>query len=342
MPTNKQIDYTKLYLDLKNYRTVPQKTEKEAIQAMIATKGDRFFAVLDSILEDEYLYTENLIVLEKNGKYIVKEGNRRMACMKLIHGQYDIEEFGIPESSKTVITKLSKEWKMNNRKIPCAIFQENESEKANKIVNLTHAKNEKASRDPWSAVAKARHNRDEKGGIETSLDLLELYLKEGKNHNSQQRERWSGVYPLTVLEDALRYITVRMGFHTVNELLAGYKKNRYRSSLESIILEIGLGLIQFKHTRNPDVDFAEPYGIPKLEKKKTEDTTTGATGATHDNSDSSKQSQKTGNSTNSDSTSNKEKEKENENVNGKSTASETKSPPAKAVAIDSPKHVYSL
>lgn len=48
MPTTSQIEVSKLKLDLKNFRTVPQKKESDAIKAMISIKPDRFFAVMDS------------------------------------------------------------------------------------------------------------------------------------------------------------------------------------------------------------------------------------------------------------------------------------------------------
>ncbi len=85
MPITKQIQIDKLSLDLKNFRTTPQKNEEDAIRAMISIKPDRFFAVMESIIENGYLITENLIVLKDGAILIVKEGNRRVAILKLRH-----------------------------------------------------------------------------------------------------------------------------------------------------------------------------------------------------------------------------------------------------------------
>ncbi len=74
------------------------------------------------------------------------------------------------------------------------------------MVSLAHAKGEKAARDPWNSVARARHNRDMKKVSEPGLDLLEKYLKQGQNLNGQQKDRWGGEYPLTVLDEAIRKI----------------------------------------------------------------------------------------------------------------------------------------
>lgn len=90
-----KVNVSKLSIDLKNYRTIPQKNEAEAIKAMISISSDRFYAVMDSILEDGYMPTENIIVLDKDKKLTVKEGNRRVACLKIIHGIQDAKTLGI-------------------------------------------------------------------------------------------------------------------------------------------------------------------------------------------------------------------------------------------------------
>lgn len=50
-----------LIIDVANYRTVTQRNEHQAIQAMIATKPDRFWALPESLIDDGYLPTENMM-----------------------------------------------------------------------------------------------------------------------------------------------------------------------------------------------------------------------------------------------------------------------------------------
>ena len=116
MPQAKYIDIKDLYLDLTNPRTVPQESEKKAIETMISIKPDRFNAVMESILDDGYLTTESVIVLN-NGRYIVKEGNRRIAILKLIHGIYDKKNYAIPSNLQDRINSLTPEWLASNRNI---------------------------------------------------------------------------------------------------------------------------------------------------------------------------------------------------------------------------------
>jgi len=264
MPTTSQIEVNKLTLDLKNFRTVPQKKETAAIKAMISIKPDRFYAVMESIIEDGYLPTENIIVLNNGTDYIVKEGNRRIASLKLIHGHYKLSDFGLPTSITDSISKIDAKWKADNQKVPCTVFSMKEEDKVDRVVTLAHGKGEKASRDPWNSVARARHNRDIKGASEHGLDLLEKYLKKGTNLNNQQRERWGGEYPLTVLDEALRKSFVRLGFANVSDLVKKYPKNSKLSELENILLEIGLEQIKFETIRSLHLDFPTNYGIPPI------------------------------------------------------------------------------
>ncbi|WP_127127940.1 hypothetical protein [Pseudoflavitalea rhizosphaerae] len=264
MPTTSQLEISKLSLDLKNFRTVPQKNEKEAINAMISIKADRFFAVMESIIDDGYLPTENIIILQEGTKNVVKEGNRRIAALKIIHGLYKVGDFNLPSSIVESITKLDAAWKKDNLKVPCTIFTAKEVEKADRVVTLAHGKGEKASRDPWNSVARARHNRDVKGVTESGLDLLEKYLKKGNNLNNQQKDRWGGEYPLTVLDEAMRKIYPRLGFQNAGDIAKKYPQIPKLAEVEDILRDIGLEQISFQLIRNPKDDFPTGFGIPPL------------------------------------------------------------------------------
>lgn len=117
MPHTEQIDIKDLRLDLKNPRTVPQDSEERAIETMISISPDRFYAVMDSILEDGYLMTENIIVLDDGTNKVVKEGNRRTAILKIIHGIYDKKDYTIPLNLQKRINELSQTWRESNRQI---------------------------------------------------------------------------------------------------------------------------------------------------------------------------------------------------------------------------------
>lgn len=261
MPITSQIEIGKLSLDLKNFRTTPQKNEADAVKAMVSIKGDRFFAIMESIVKNGFLFIENIIALKDGETIIVKEGNRRIAALKIIQGILKIDKFNVPDKLRDAIALVDETWLKDNLKVPCTIYNLNEADKVDKVVALAHGKGEKASRDPWNSVAKARHNRDAKQGAEPGLDILEKYLKHGKNLTGQQKERWAGDYPVTILDEALRKIAPRVGFQTTIELANKYPKIAKISELDDILLDIGLDKISYETIRSTQIDFPQSYGI---------------------------------------------------------------------------------
>jgi len=201
-----------LAIDLQNFRTVAQKNEVEAINAMISISPDYFWGLMESLLDDGYLPTENIIVLEDptNG-YQVKEGNRRVASLKIILGFIAVTDLELPAKVVERIGQISADWVNSNTQVPCTIYQLSEASVVDKIVTLTHGKGQKAGRDAWEAVARARHNKIINSVSEPGLDLLEKYLVHGTNLTDEQKLRWAGKYHLTVLDEAIKKIAQRLG-----------------------------------------------------------------------------------------------------------------------------------
>lgn len=271
MTVTENVNIKNLYLDLGNFRTITQKNEVDAVSAMITIKPDWFWSLTESLLDDGYSPTENIIVLKKgtSGKeMIVKEGNRRIGAMKIIFGLIKKKDLEIPSHIQFKINNLSKEWKLANETVPCAIYEASESDVVDRIITRTHGKGSQTGRDMWNAVAKARHNRDINEGSEPSLDLLEKYLAKGKNITAKWRELWSGDYPLSVLDDAMKRIFNRFEYQSYRELVNKYPKVNYRASLEDILRDVGLKILNFKIIRDQNEDFAEAkYNIPVSARK---------------------------------------------------------------------------
>lgn len=264
MPTTNLISIDQLKLDLSNFRTVPQANELHAVQVMISISPDRFWALMESLVDDGYLPTENILVLKTgdSSEMIVKEGNRRVAALKLIHGYLSSSDISIPDNIISKIKNLPAEWKTTNARVPCAIYAIKDASLVDKIVTLTHGKGEKAGRDHWTAVARARHNRDVNKLAEPALDLLEKYLINGKNLTPQQAERWSGNFSLSVLDEAIKKISTRFGVSSAPDLARKYPSIQHRDVLEDILKNIGLEIIGFPIIRDKKEDFATKYGPP--------------------------------------------------------------------------------
>ena len=263
MPQTKPVPVKDLALDLGNFRTVKQADERSAIDAMISTSPDRFWALTASLLDSGYLPTDNIIVLRNGPRALtVKEGNRRIAALKLIHKIHPLADFEVPDDVANRIKGVTAAWRKENAEVPCAIYDVGDAATVDKIVTLAHGKGERAGRDQWNAVARARHNREINKATEPALDLLEKYLLNGKNITPLQKARWSGAFPLSVLEEAMKRVAPRLGLVNATALSAHYPNVKYRDALEAILHDIGLEQLGFDRIRNRDADFATAYGLP--------------------------------------------------------------------------------
>jgi hypothetical protein len=287
MPVFKFKPVESLLLDLRNFRTVPQTDENRAINAIISINPDWFWALMESIIDEGYHFTENIIVQDEPEGMLVREGNRRIAILKLIFNY--VINIEIPENLEDKIKALPPDWKTANSQVPCAIYSPVEKQVVDKLVALTHAKGEKAGRDKWTAVARARHARDEKGESEPGLDLLEKYLGKGRNLSLQQAERWAGDYPLTVLNEALQKLAPKMIPSSVKEISIQYP-NKNKKIIDNVLYDIGNKQLKFEKIRDREKYFGLKYGVGIPQSSGTTTATT-----SHTESSASKASEQNSN-----------------------------------------------
>ena len=277
MPRVASLPIKQLQLDLRNFRTVPQPTEEEAVNAMVSIRPSWFWSLMESLLDSGYLPTESILVLQgvdSGGKstFTVKEGNRRVAALKIAHGILNRSHLEVPASIERKLAGVSSAWRSETDKVPCIIYQDSEDDTVDRIVTLAHGKGQKAGRDNWTAVARARHSRDVSGANEPALDLLEAYLKDGKNRTRLQAQQWAGDYPLTVLAEAMKRLAGRLGADSARDLANRYPSISHRDAVEAIARDIGLGLLTFTNIRQPEDDFGARYGIPPVPSDAAEHT----------------------------------------------------------------------
>lgn len=263
MSTVQRIDVKTLRIDLNNYRTGIQPDEVSAVRTMIATAPKNFWALMDSLLDFEYLPTENIIVLKdkSTADHVVKEGNRRVACLKLIHGCISDPSIELPPHIQGKVNSKDVAWLAQNLVVPCIVYPTKDESTVDRIVAMTHGKGQLASRDPWESIAKARHNRDMEGKSEPALNLFEKYLVSARNYTPDQSERWSGSYPLTVLDEAMKKGAVRFGCKSAKELADTYPKISHVGILNQLIYDVGQKVVETRDFRDSDV-FLDRYNLP--------------------------------------------------------------------------------
>jgi hypothetical protein len=267
MADQKTVSIGSIALDLRNFRILPQANEEDALKAIVAIHPDWFWGLVQSLLADGYEPTENLLLLETgSGRkgLVVKEGNRRVAAMKFLLGNLKGKEVPVPDSIRTAISSMAPDLKTTFNEIPCLVYPADESERLDRIVARVHGKGDKSGRQTWTAVTKARHNRDHNKREEYGLDMLEAYLKDGKNLQPFQRQQWAGDYGVTVLDEAIQKLTPRLGMKTARGVVDLYQKGTHRSAFEAMLLAIGNKEFKFKGVRNEGGADFERFGFPAL------------------------------------------------------------------------------
>lgn len=267
MPTQKNVQVKDLSLDLKNYRVSDEKSEVAKIRSLISSSPARFWALAKSLLDDGYHPTENIIVVKRGKDLIVREGNRRVSALKILLGLSKLKNDEIQADILVEIGKLTNEKKSGIESVPCVIYPASSSEIVDRIVALTHGKDEAAAREKWSPVAKARYNRD-RGQQEYGLDVLEKFLISATNITADQRKRWGGDFSLTMLDELVQKSAKLLNFTAPSDLSAKYPKIEKRKQFDDVIQGIGTGTVKFETIRDPGW-LAAQLGIP-IEKKKEE------------------------------------------------------------------------
>jgi hypothetical protein len=80
----KTIQIGELRLDTANPRHEPVSSQREAIQALIATERQKLVVLADDIKEHGLSPVDRLLVVKQGRSYTVVEGNRRLAAVKLL------------------------------------------------------------------------------------------------------------------------------------------------------------------------------------------------------------------------------------------------------------------
>lgn len=118
------IDVNTLVLDTNNPRLpsyMKGKGEKEIIDYMVLEEST--LELMQAIGEKGFFPGEQLLVVEKDGVFLVVEGNRRLTAVKLLNNPE------ITSAQSTIVKKIKQESKPENQYIatlPCMVFEKEE------------------------------------------------------------------------------------------------------------------------------------------------------------------------------------------------------------------------
>ncbi|WP_133167953.1 hypothetical protein [Burkholderia gladioli] len=163
MTKKETVSVTQLDLDTHNPRTTPEGNQTDALRSLLAVErdGEKVYELARDICDVGMLDPgDRLFVLpskEKN-RFIVLDGNRRLAALRLLSqpGLIEREDIGLNQSLRNRFKRLqvdhANNWPSN---IDVAVFDTREQ--ANRFIRLRHTgENAGAGRSAWSALQIAR------------------------------------------------------------------------------------------------------------------------------------------------------------------------------------------
>lgn len=139
-----------------------------------STSNRQLMNLAKSIAEDGYQNeAEPILTIEKDGKYIVRDGNRRITCIKMLRNPQQYKAI-LDDADLTRLQDLADRHKSNiPDTLEVLVFQENEEVKLKNIIRRKHdGPQDGAGTLPWPSVAKGRFygEKDFTGKLEEQFE----------------------------------------------------------------------------------------------------------------------------------------------------------------------------
>ncbi len=168
----KSLSVGSLLLDTLNPRNPPVDAQDEAFDALIAEQGSKLVALMKDIATRGMSPTDRLLVVQDGRRYVVVEGNRRVAALKILDNP-DLAA-GTPIARQA--RRLSDGRAVRVSKVDCAIAADREE--ARPWIRLRHdGESEGAGTVRWGGRQRARFGSDATSQSSVGnafLDAIEL------------------------------------------------------------------------------------------------------------------------------------------------------------------------
>lgn len=161
-----QVDVEKLQFDLQNPRFADLKDQREALHAFCADRHARKTVLLAENIADVGLNPSELMIViqgDRRGHYVVLEGNRRLAAMKLLSLPARLGDSPLSKPFQARLRKAAKEVNSSGRKkVQCILMPTREE--ANDWIALKHTgENEGIGVVSWDGEETARFRGSDPG-----------------------------------------------------------------------------------------------------------------------------------------------------------------------------------
>lgn len=241
-----------LQFDLANPRYVNLGSQREALESIVANQKDKLYTLAEDIVDVGLNPAEQIIVIQSpddKALYIVLEGNRRLAALKLLANSALLDSLKLGESKRKKWKELRARFNITSiEPITCALLDSREE--ANHWIELKHTgENEGKGIVPWDGIAAAQFR-----GKEVSLQALEFVKNNGNitNEVAQSLDK----FPITNLDRLLGNPAVRdslgLTISPEGKLETNLPPEEVGRGLGKIVTDIATKAINVNHIKTKD------------------------------------------------------------------------------------------
>jgi hypothetical protein len=263
----KAIKLDNLLLDLENPRIIRAGSQREALQRIIEDQGMKLAVLAESIVSLGGLNPmDRWLVLgsEDKGKFIVYEGNRRLAALKILKDPSVLASLEVRAPIKKRLETAAKGFDQSTvEPIDCFVLSDRE-EGANWLPQRHTGANKGSGIVDWNGLATARFR-----GSDPALQALDAVLKFGGLSDEDRVDIEDG-FPITTLDRLLSSTGVRaiIGVDVKqSKLLTDLPAKQALKVLRRIVTDLGFGEInvndvkvatqQVNYAKNLDADLPD-------------------------------------------------------------------------------------
>lgn len=262
-----------LLLDLENPRIRKAASQREALQKIIEDQDAKLVILAESITDDGLNPMDRWLVIKASarGKYIVLEGNRRLATIRLLYNPAVMDDLEVRAPVKKKLAELAARFDLETVQ-PFACFEVADRAEATAWLSQRHTgENKGRGIVDWDSVATARFR-----GRDPALQAFDFVLAHG-SLSDEEKELLQDRFPISTLDRLLSTPAVReqIGVETSGgKLLTALPATEVIKPLRRIALELATGGVNVSALKNKaqQVAWVNKLGkdLPNLSRKSTE------------------------------------------------------------------------
>jgi|CXWL01.1.fsa_nt_gi hypothetical protein len=255
-----------LLLDSENPRNKSTANQRDALQKVLDDQGEKLFVLAEDIVEAGLSPMDRMLVLRDkmdSKKFIVLEGNRRIAALKILSNPSVLTSLHIKPPLQKRFEMLSKRF-VRQEIEPIACFEVADREEGNRWILLRHTgENEGRGVVGWSGLAASRFR-----GGDPALQALEFVRNYG-NLSDNQKHLLINSFPISTLDRLLSTREVRdlIGMGMVDKKLStGLLADEIIKPLRRIVLDLVEKKINVSKLKNKAAQIEYVQGFDNADK----------------------------------------------------------------------------